>query len=158
MSAYVVDRNHIRFLIDCSMSVARRHRDHSFRWYHDQQMNELNDANAGEVAQMLWDECIASVRYRYNEPPDSTDLPGPIGEDFVYGEHPLWRGDFCPSPVTILKSTDCYEYQSCEHPGWEQSSAHTFIEVLRKQSWRLLEGYEEAKWGAPQYRKQYGEA
>jgi hypothetical protein len=32
----------------------------------------------------------------------------------------------------------CYEYQSCEHPGWEQSAAYKHCQALRNQLLRIL--------------------
>ena len=47
-------------------------------------------------------------------------------------------------------SMDCYAYQSCEHPGWEASSAYAFIQSLRGDTWRKVPGYEDAEWGTPE--------
>ena len=115
MSAFVVDRNHIRYLLAAALAMA--HRD--FRWWYDGNWKELTDHNASEIGQMLWDECRTSVAYRYGE---SQDLPGPINESFVY-RHVRIGGAWRPVIVEVFKAIDCYEYQSCEHPGWAASSA-----------------------------------
>lgn len=134
MSAYVVERNHIRFLIEAAKYVARRERSGSFRWFHDGQWREMADESA--VGQMLWDENRISVGHRYSEDGDLT---------------PYFHEDSSATPQVpqILMSAHCYEYQSCEHPEWEQSSAHAFIESLIKSACRLVDGYEDAEWGAP---------
>ena len=67
-------------------------------------------------------------------------------------QHVDATGAFTATVPEVLKATDCYEYQSCEHPEWPSSNAHDFIQALRKDAWRLLEGYEEAPWGAPEVR------
>ncbi|HUZ55086.1 MAG TPA: hypothetical protein VMU94_21490 [Streptosporangiaceae bacterium] len=43
-------------------------------------------------------------------------------------------------PIAILKAISCYEYQSCEHPGWEASEARSFCEALRRRIIRWLPG------------------
>lgn len=97
---------------------------------------------------MLWRENIASVSARYpNE--SSATLPGPCNEDFVIRPSNC-RNDFgLINPVQVLKSCDCYNYQSCEHEGWMASEAHAFIQALREAAIDALPGYEQAVWGAP---------
>jgi len=146
MSAYVVDRNHIRFLIAAATWTARRERSHGFSWYQGGHRHEMDERNEAEGGQMLWDENVASVERRY--PGSDYDLPGPIDQCRAYGEHKMVPA-FSPTPAQILKAADCYEYQSCEHPGWEASSAKGFIDSLRHSAWRLVEGYDDAPWGAP---------
>jgi len=66
--------------------------------------------------------------------------------DYQYGHH---RHDPCappPSPVAVLKACDGYEYQACEHPGWEASEAHAYINALRRRAIHALPGYDEAAW------------
>ena len=156
MSVYVVDRNHIRYLVEAAQHIAIRDHSPSFSWYHNGERQELTSENASEIGQQLWNENIASVQYRY---PDDTDdtMPGPVGETFVYyhqtcPEHgrrmagPYFKFDV----AQILKAADCYEYQSCEHPGWESSSARNFIRALVKRAYSHMEGYDDARWGAPE--------
>ena len=50
------------------------------------------------------------------------------------------------SPVQVLKACNCLEYQSCEHPGWEDSQARANLEVIRAYAVRQLPGYEDADW------------
>ena len=147
MSAYIVDRNHIRYLVESALAVAmRNHRGRCFRWYHDGEAHELTDSTATEVGQMLWDENIASVAHRYR---DSIldGLPGPVDDHLGFQHH---MADYPWNVAQILQSTDCYEYQSCEHPDWGSSNAMAFIDALRYMAYRLMAGYEEAEWGAPQ--------
>lgn len=152
MSAYVVDRDHVRYLVTAATS-RRLHPGHSglcLRWRHNGTWEELHYSTPkreAEVGQMLWDECIASVLHRYSDC-DRSEMPGPIGEDFAYSTHKPWHASI--DPVQVLKACDCYEYQSCEHPGWPESSASAFIESLRTAAWQALPGYEDANWGAPQ--------
>jgi hypothetical protein len=151
MSAYVVDRNHIRYLVEAAQHIAIRDHSPNFSWYHNGQRQELNELNASEVGQMLWNENIASVQYRYPEDTDDT-MPGPMGETFIY-YHQMAGPYFEFEVAQILKAADCYEYQSCEHPTWESSSARNFIQALVKRAYSHMDGYDDAKWGAPEMPK-----
>jgi len=93
---------------------------------------------------MLLDENVRSVSYRYSNTP-ITNLPGKTDAEYLlpFVFHPILR---VPKPVEILKMLDCYEYQSCEHPGWEHSEAKVFCNALRHRAIRLLPGYDEAPW------------
>lgn len=150
MSAYIVDKDHINYLVSSALTVSYRSRSgHNFRWYHDGQSHLLDDRNGTETGQMLWDECIESVAYRYPNRDDGA-LPGETGDSLhVYIHTNKYMCDDV-HVAQVLKATDCYEYQSCEHPGWHQSSAKAFIDSLRALAWRLLPDYERAEWGAPQ--------
>ena len=117
-------------------------------WYHEGECYTLDDRNGSEIGQMLWDENIASVEYRYSDSRHEV-LPGPANESgYVYFHEDTTVG-YRWNPAQILKATDCYEYQSCEHPGWWSSSAKAFIDVLRKLAWTRVAGYEDAQWGHP---------
>ena len=151
MSAYIVDRETIQYLVESGLEAGyQHHRGRGMRWHHDGESHELEDLNATDVGQMLWDENIKSVAYR-DQDSAHQGLPSPADETaFVYfHERPTaaYRWD----PAQILKATDCYEYQSCEHPGWEASSANAFIDVLRHLAWTKLPGYNEAEWGHPKW-------
>ncbi len=49
-------------------------------------------------------------------------------------------------PVAILKAVRCFEYQACEHAGWEQSKAYKRLQNLIAGAVRKLPGYEQAQW------------
>jgi hypothetical protein len=123
----------------------------AFRWLHGDEWHCLYNTDfekAADVANMLWRENIASVSARYpNE--SSATLPGPVGENFTITPNDISTWDCVASPVQVLKSCDCYEYQSCEHPGWKQSEAKQFIDALRREAWHALPGYDDAEWGSP---------
>lgn len=153
MSAFVVSKQHIDALVRAGI----RPRDHLF-WYHPRPSREapaaewgkarhaLGADTADEIGAMLWAENVKSVRHRYPNN-DGNSMPGPIS--FTPGEADAYH---LPSnartfePVAILKAISGYEYQTCEHPGWEDSQAHAFCEVLRDTMIRCLPGYEEATW------------
>jgi len=154
MSAYVVDRGHIRYLVTAMLST-RINRYPPFSWWWDGERRTLaamNRDEASRIGQMLWDENIRSVQGRYPDckgKPES--MPGPIDEVFIYAHSMNHHGS--PDPVQVLKACDCYEYQSCEHSEWESSQAKAIIDTLRRHAWQALPGYEDAAWGAPEKSK-----
>jgi len=150
MSAYIVDRNHILYLVAAAASPTIEPHG-GFRWFHDGEWHDLRPdgfERGAEVANLLWRENIASVSARYPKESSAT-LPGPCNESFVIepADFPAWFRVF--DSVQVIKACDCYEYQSCEHEGWKTSEAHAFISALRSAAWHALPGYEEAEWGAP---------
>lgn len=146
MSAYMVDRHHIAYLVAAasSRSILRG----CNLYFANQQFGQCESKEREtEIGQMLWDENFASVTHRYDDC-DFDHLPGPIGESYVYEQGNLhWHKI---DPVQVIKSCDNYAYQSCEHPGWEASVAKAFIDELRASAWHSLPGYEGAEWGAPE--------
>jgi len=143
MSAFVVDKAHINAMIDAGLSVQYR----PMRWYFEGEegSSSLTEVNASEMGQMLLEECIKSVGYRYRGS-EVTDLPGRSDAEYMI---PFQYKRFAnpPTLVEILKIISCYEYQSCEHPGWKSSEAYAFCQVLRKCTIARLPGYDEAPWG-----------
>ncbi|GHJ45862.1 hypothetical protein Cs7R123_32040 [Catellatospora sp. TT07R-123] len=94
---------------------------------------ELTAATAGQVGAMLLATNRDSVNHRYDE----TEIEPP----YLFTRVP---GD--PDPVVVLKAVDCYEYQSCEHPGWRDSQAREFCDALRALAISRLPGYRRAPW------------
>lgn len=146
MSAWIVSKQHIDALVDAGYDTRR---DHSVRWYHGGTSYELTAENRDAVGQMLWQECHASVAHRYDDTDDGK-LPGPIGLTratiAAYTHTPATLGERLAIPA-LLKQISCYEYQSCEHDGWEASQAHAFCTALRHHLIGKLPGYEAADWG-----------
>ena len=147
MSAWIVDRAHIDLMVTAGLDFSGQHL--SLRWWWDNPLrsDELTPLNADAVGRMLWAENLASVAARY--PADkSGERPGPSG--FRDEDVESYRFDSIPGridPVVVLKSIDCYEYQSCEHKGWRTSEAHAFCDALRKAAIGRLTGYGDAPWG-----------
>lgn len=156
MSAYIVDREHIRYLVSMAMHICIANGD-TFRWYHNGQSFALNRGDrdhASSVGQMLWDENIRSIQSCYPDTRENMrNAPGPIGETFIYAH----SSDWCPSAkfsaVQVLKACACYEYQSCEHDGWKDSQACAFIHALKELAIRTLPGWDAAEWGAPEIKQ-----
>ena len=51
------------------------------------------------------------------------------------------------TPVGTLKAIQCFEYQACEHDGWEKSKAKAWIDRLLGETIAALPGYEGEPWG-----------
>jgi hypothetical protein len=51
------------------------------------------------------------------------------------------------STAVIAKQIAHYEYQSCEHGGWEESESRAFCLALAEALLRSLPGWEDAPWG-----------
>lgn len=93
----------------------------------------LTPYTADTVGIMLMAQNRRSVDYRYAE----TDI-----EDF-YTHAPSTQR----SVVELLCAIDCYEYQSCETPDWEDTEAFHFCDALRRALIREFPGWHEAPWG-----------
>lgn len=156
MSAYICDKNHILYLVSAAACPQLKRYGGNFRWFHKATSHELpadDFAAMADAANMLLRANIKSVSYRYpNE--SSATLPGPNGGvDAITDRDFGWHWDVF-QPVQVLKSIACYTYQSCEHPGWEDSEAHAFVHRLRLTAIDRLSGYEDAIWGAPKPNRQ----
>lgn len=165
MSAYLVDRDHIRYLVAAAMSRRILGSYGPLRWYWRDpadpgnpamlsgELRDGDNARAAQVGQMLWSENLRSVTGRYPDCPLG-ELPGPVDDVPVYDTHEPLYGDACGGfePVQVLKSIGCLRYQSCEHDEWEASEAHAFLAALEQSAIHRLTGYDEAKWGAPDIR------
>ena len=171
MSAFIVSKSHIDALVTAAAAVVPGHHDSGLSWWSayapdfdgiyrtygrdayfaamNEQRRELSYSDAkraSEVGSMLWATNAASVLHRYPDTIDNGDYPGPVdfsAEDvFAY----TFRRTATLSPVQILKAIACYEYQSCEHDGWQDSEARSFCDALRDKMIRQLEGYDSAAW------------
>lgn len=140
MSAYVVDRDHIRYLVQAVSQW-------EISWYFDGEHHTANTySERNTLGQMLWDENVKSVSHRY--PDDPFDLPGRIGDaPYLYREDLPLVGNI--DPVQLIKACHCYQYQSCEHEEWGSSEACAVIESIINTACHKLPGYEKAEWGYP---------
>ena len=154
MSAWVVSKAHIDVLVGAAMQLGDRG---TFRYEHDGTGYKVCADNADRVGRMLIAECVTSVSYRY--PGDDVgkgELPGPI--DAYYNRRYRFEPVKALSAAEIVKAAACYDYQSCEHPGWEASRAHALVHALvaaaggREQfngptEYTSTPDYEAAPWG-----------
>lgn len=113
--------------------VSKRHIDALAYWL--DRMGIAHDKQ--KVGEMLWSENHKSYRARY----------GDYDYDGSYIKRPRYRyatpnatvtpsyyEDFDPQNLDqILTLVHCYDYQSCEHRGWEKSRSYRLMERLRVQ-------------------------
>lgn len=172
MSAYVVDRAHLDYLIEAGLRLPGtgplswqvpedpRPTDHrrGEPWgptaiIHAQERHrELTPESADRVGEMLLTQNERSYDHRY----DGQDRQIRLGYHYegrgVYaqmlGRYPDgWRWSrVMVAPVGVLKAISCYEYQACEDPGWERSEARAFCDALRRRAIHALPGYDAAAW------------
>ncbi|HCG01491.1 MAG TPA: hypothetical protein DEV93_13215 [Chloroflexi bacterium] len=157
MSAFMVGKQHIDLMVDATTYNVRHW---PFSWYHEGTRHELLHGSSGEtprhnagsveystaaIGRMLIDENLRSIHARYPDTVDGGQVPGPFES---YWEQPYSCPIMLPTvdAVQVLKAIDCYEYQSCEHDGWETSTARAFCDALRGAMIHRLPGYEEAQW------------
>ena len=126
MSAFIVTDTHINALV----RYASRHKITVA--YGNPTMRLNVSAHEQEVAQLLIDENIKSVNYRYSEAETSL-----IEYD---------RGAPILSAIEAIKAAQCLRYQSCEHSDYEESIAFKLIETIISDAIPRLEGYESANW------------
>lgn len=129
MSAYIVEQNHIEYLVDALFSPTN---DMIPYLHHDL---ALDKATPDKVGQLLWEENHRSVNFRYKEK----------------GETPRfkYRGKcYASDPLQVIKSIHCYNYQTCEHPEWETSGVK---KILGRLEHRINSILTDGKiWGAPE--------
>jgi len=93
------------------------------------------DPLALERFALLVTENAASLLARYGE--KAREMIGP-------------QHDYVPGPALpvlhVLKLARSYEYQSCEHDGWDTSRAKRWIDTLIGDLIRCFPGYEDAPW------------
>ena len=126
MSAFTVTNTHINALV----RYASRHKITVA--YGNPTMRLNVSAHEQEVAQLLLDENIKSVNYRYSE----TET-GFIEYD---------RGAPILSAIQAIKAAQCLRYQSNEHPTYEGSIAELLVEAIISDAIPRLDGYNEAQW------------
>ncbi len=140
MSAYIVERNHIDYLVFAA-----------FTWGDNKVWSEEEgrwiELDRKQIGQMLWNANTESVSYRYSDS-DPFDLPGCSGDaPYLYTESKAAWGHI--DPVQVMKACRCLNYQSCEHPEWKESSACSFLNELCITAMAKLPGWDGAEWGAP---------
>jgi hypothetical protein len=153
MSAFIVDPAHVDVVLSTAINgPSDAHLSCGLSW-HAPYVDELLEGSASgpltperadEAGQALLAECVASVSYLYDEPLGS--LPGPVPNPDPQ-QYEWTNFGRILTAIECCSALDCYEYQSCEHPGWEDSGARVFCERLRRSLVGCMEGYEAAAWG-----------
>lgn len=126
MSCFIVNPNHISALVRwaCRANISV--------YYGNPPRRLAIAGNEQETCDLLLAENTRSFNYRYGETVDET---------MVYDA-------FATSlrPIDVLKACDCLAYQSCEHDGWETSTAKVIVSAIKEAAIRELPGYDEAPW------------
>ena len=141
MSAFIVSKGHIRFLVEAAGRLGRD----PVTWYHDGRHRQLsrfikndtpNTLTPNQLGALLWEENVKSVDHRYSE------------ENGV-GAYQHVRSSLPIDPVQVFASLRCYEYQTCEREDWETSEAKVICDAIRDAAIRVLPGSDDTEWGVP---------
>lgn len=94
----------------------------------------LADGSREKAIEMLAKENIKSIACRYpdlkgKETKSFTDMA--LDEYVAEAQFPVDPGSPIPSPGEVVSLVRRYEYQSCEHKGWETSSARKFMDGVK---------------------------
>ena len=154
MDAYVVDRQVVRHLLVAALNEGQG----QFTWKdYAHTDRELTLANATEVGQMLFDQCIGAVARWY---PDTYGGPGdplpnlPSGDDQIYTHEPAPTG-FVPDLAQTLVSLNEYTSECAADPDWDTSPTKAFVAALKEAVFdrmlHTLAGYATAKRGPREY-------
>lgn len=125
MSAYHVGADHINALVSYAKHIR----------FNPSYLFPCGQSIMGwaEIGQMLSAENDKSVNHRYEK---CKVTPYRWEEDLYFVTR--------HNALDVIKMISSYEYQSCEHPGWEGSLAKKFCTLLQNQAVSKLPGYEEA--------------
>jgi hypothetical protein len=151
MSAYIVDVAHIDALV--TAAAIRSQISGPVSYWHDDEHHSgpVTRDDKTALGKMLMAENEKSIMYRYPDTqsdgqPLHDRMPGPAGYDGAdYYQYPDTLLDPL-DPVSLIKMIHCYEYQSCEHPGWKTSRAKAFCDALLHRQMQRLPGYDSAPW------------
>jgi len=116
MSAWIVSQTHIDALVKSGI---------------EREMVRPDEAD--DFGKMLWQENLNSIHYRYTDTETNGNYPGPIGfsqKDVENYKFTMMEGSSLDFPDVVHASARCYAYQSCEHPGYDNSKAAFFIKTL----------------------------
>jgi len=137
MSAFVVSDNHIDALVTVAIFGVSGRTATSGMWCGPYVFNNRASVySADRLGAMLLNENVLSVQARYpNDSVQVTKYTYPLGNTTPY-----------MSAVAALKLVKCYEYQACEHDGWDTSDAKKFCAALTGALIDALPGYDAAPW------------
>ena len=144
MSAWIVFPDHISYLVAGALELA----PDGFLTFGDGKL--LTPETMDATGQLLMDENVRSVGYRYDR--DTFDeLPGPVDKTGIRHYRHIAL-DLPFDPIVLLKQLDCFAYQSCECPDWEQTDAHAFCQVVRGLAEAMLpadlQRLEQSRWSS----------
>ena len=135
MSAYIVNEEHIRFLVSSVRHLAKSVFGFCYTWNFESHRIDSSLEKATKLGQKFWDANVLSVNRRYSE----------NTKNLVY----LHKSDFDHqkiSLVQIFKAIDGYAYQCSEFHNWRNSEIYTVLAVMKCKLISCLPGYDEAAW------------
>jgi hypothetical protein len=136
MSASIVDHEHIHVLLWAAAKSVPPNGPMS--WYYDNPIrcNRVNPdgSNRDELGQMLLDENAASINHLYRRDDSAARYT------HRRPRHTEW------TVAELLNAIRGYQYQTCEHPGWERSQAKAFCDALQQRLIATLPGYTDGPW------------
>jgi hypothetical protein len=150
MSAYVCDEDHIKTLAMFAASRGRHGQsgnvpEYWLRHFGGKDMSGHTPAEvATYFAQVLLDENIRSVAYRYQDS-DLDNLPGPVPtpREITVTDSDMHKAREI-NPLQLLKMCACLNYQSCESEDWRQTVAYTLLGGIKDAAINKLPGYDES--------------
>lgn len=147
MSAYLVHSDQIDLLVSAGLARLIPHGCNIYSSVSEgasvNQHAELTVETATKFGKMLWAENLLSIHHRYPDTisnPDRMPCNGPTNVA-AYKFNPVGptslltgipRADVVAAGV-LVNAIHGYEYQSCEHPDWQGSLAHSYCQWLKDQ-------------------------
>jgi hypothetical protein len=127
MSAFVVSKRDIDAIVTIALELG------------------VSTRPANLLGRLLWEENVKSVAARYDMPARHADEHAAYLADIeAYRHEPLTL-----SAGAAAKIVDCYDYQSCEHDGWDASEARRVTAHLSVRLPHKGPDYDAAPWGMP---------
>lgn len=124
MSAWIISENHVRLLVEALFQ------------YEVMSTNASAPMTPEALGKLLWRENHKSINHRYAKrartPHYIHDSAALCAWDYPTPGRGLVR-ELCRDPWLVLKQIGCYQYQSCEHAGWETSVASAYMAKLEAQ-------------------------
>lgn len=139
MSAFIVSDVHIDYLL--SVACFGPNCGGVLAYWHKPRFASASVEvfDLDKIGECLKAENFLSVHFRYKNSPYVV-----VSEPMTY----KWRDHRrMITAVEALKLLKCYEYQACEHPGWETSATKRFCGELKEILIGCLDGFKEAPWG-----------
>lgn len=153
MSAFVVAPEPLSYLVAAAMRYEARILRHPGNWnsFHrfgassawtefpePRPIDRKPRSWADFAVAILHEQNERSVRHRYDD----------AEEEGMLIERPDFSSERLPAiePLQVLKACDCYDYQACETPDYEQTEAHRFVAEIRSLAIMELPGYDKAAW------------
>ena len=118
MSSWIVDKAVIDLLVEAV-----------FRY----EIPLAQDVTPDALGAMLWKANYKGVNWRYNKrrrPPAYAHAAGRVLVDDGMG-HPLKPiKTLVRDGLMVFMQSRCYQYQSCDHPAWDASTARFLVDAL----------------------------